>query len=210
MPRDAGSLEQAVRGHGRCCRRRSHRKETPKLQESSVQRSTKSQNSAHTLIASLKECLCLSSSFLKPFFSVTRSRSSSIAISRSWWTRASERAHEARSFPSTLPRKYRVAIARDERHDRNTHFRMRDRMPIDSRFERSTKFESSSEHRRSRAYRVKLSARRACTRGTLSELASLRNGLPIGGPDRRNVRRVLAVSAFGLRVPDRDSRGTRF
>jgi len=77
MPRDAGSLEQAVRGHGRCCRRRSHKKENTETPRVSVQRSTKSQNSAHTLIASLTECLCLF--FLKTFFSVTRNRSS-IAI----------------------------------------------------------------------------------------------------------------------------------
>lgn len=32
MPRDAGSLEQAVRGHGRC-RRRSHKKELRSLEE---------------------------------------------------------------------------------------------------------------------------------------------------------------------------------
>lgn len=45
MPRDAGSLEQAVRGHGRCCQGGSvsdHTKRTPEL-PGAVERSTKSQ-----------------------------------------------------------------------------------------------------------------------------------------------------------------------
>jgi len=121
MPRDAGSLEQAVRGHGRCCqggvRRRSCRKGLREPSNVDTKSRIGSQNSAHTLVASRERVFVI----LPPSrFPLTHGRSS-IAIA----VDASERAR-ARSFPST-PRsaEYRVADARDECRGRNTHFRMR-------------------------------------------------------------------------------------